>query len=602
MATRMLRRGLPRVPGGEPWPPADAAPPDAGAPDAASRLDTSGADTPDVGPFPAKEPTSGVSSPGLSHGETAATVAASSPSAAPSGVASSDRAGSGVVAGSDAAAEPRAAAEPATASDAGSVGGGIRRGLPRVPGGEPWPPAGIAARTSGADTPHVGPDAAPHPTSGVSAPEVSAAAAGSDTVTASDTATASASVPAGAASASPVTSAPAASTSPASAPAPGTPGIRRGLPRVPGGEPWPPAGVTPHVAHPAPVAEDAASTETATAESAPGTVVPVRDVSSPLSWTRTVWHGVAPRHVTAAPASDRRRPTWTQAIAALFAAAGLGVLAGAAVAFVRTLLSLPFMQDFLAAFPGEYAPAIAVEPGFAPWIGWQHFFNMFLMVLIIRSGLTIRREKRPTAFWTPRNNPKGKVSLTIWFHQALDVLWLVNGVIFVVLLFATGHWVRIVPTSWEVFPNALSAALQYVSFDWPHENGWNNYNSLQQLAYFATVFLAAPLAAVTGFRMSGLWPKNAEKLSKAYPIEWARAVHFPVMLYFVLFIITHVALVFLTGFLANLNHMFASSDAVTWTGFWVFVASVVVIAIGWVAARPLVIAPIAKLFGTVSGR
>jgi len=322
--------------------------------------------------------------------------------------------------------------------------------------------------------------------------------------------------------------------------------------------------------------------------------------SGPIPFRRTVWNGQAPRRAPVPPASAR--PSWTQVIAGLFAAAGLGVLAAAAVAFTRALLSVPFMQDFLAAFPGEYEPAIHVAPGFAPWIGWQHFFNLFLMVLILRSGLTIRREKRPTAFWTPRNNPKGKVSLTIWFHQALDILWLTNGVIFLVLLFVTGHWVRIVPTSWEVLPNALSAALQYVSFDWPTENGWSNYNSLQQLAYFATVFLAAPLAAVTGFRMSGLWPKKAEKLSKAYPIEWARKVHFPVMLYFVLFIIAHVALVFLTGMLRNLNHMFASSDAVSWTGFWVFVAALAVIAAGWAAARPLVLAPIAKLFGTVSGR
>jgi len=346
-----------------------------------------------------------------------------------------------------------------------------------------------------------------------------------------------------------------------------------------------------------------AQTAAQAAAQAPGTAL--ADVSAPLPWTRTVWNGTAPRRLPAPAASDTasaRRPTWTQGIAVLLGAAALGIVAGAAVAFVRTLLSLPAMQDFLVAFPGEYEPAIAVEPGFAPWVNWAHFFNVFLMVLIIRSGLRIRSEKRPTAFWTPRNNPKGKVSLTIWFHQALDVLWLVNGVIFVVLLVTTGHWARIVPTSWEVFPNALSAGLQYVSFDWPHENGWNNYNSLQQLAYFTTVFLAAPLAAVTGFRMSGMWPKKAERLSKAYPIEWARAVHFPVMLYFVAFIVVHVALVMLTGFLRNLNHMYASQDAVTWTGFWVFVASLVVIAGGWAAARPLVIAPIAKVFGTVSGR
>ena len=222
------------------------------------------------------------------------------------------------------------------------------------------------------------------------------------------------------------------------------------------------------------------------------------------------------------------------------------------------------MQDFLTTYPGEYPLPEGSQPGFPAWVQWQHFFNTFLIVLIIRTGLQVRTEKRPAVFWTPKwsKNGKGKISLALWFHQSLDVLWLVNGLLFIVLLFASGHWVRIVPTSWEVFPNALSAAIQYVSLDWPTENGWVNYNSLQQLAYFATVFIAAPLAVITGVRMSGFWPKNAKALNRAYPVEWARAVHFPVMLYFVAFIIVHVALVFATGALRNLNHMYGGSDVV----------------------------------------
>ncbi|MEU4014692.1 cytochrome b/b6 domain-containing protein [Microbacterium sp. NPDC028030] len=479
----------------------------------------------------------------------------------------------------------------------------MRRGLPRVPGGEPWPPVDAVA---GADAAVLS-EAAPAAATGAPVTAAAAPTTGATTETTAPTA------------AAPATAVRSTRTPTAQAAAVAS-GVRRGLPRVVGGEPWPPAGTAPAVRveqasaasdtvsatdaalAPAPTASESVGAESAAAATSVVAVPAVADLSAPLPSSRTVWNGRAPRRIATAPASDRRRPTWTQAIAVLFGAAALGVLAGAAIALVRTLLSFPFMQDFLAAFPGEYEPAIAVEPGFAPWIGWQHFFNMFLMVLIIRSGLQVRTEKRPTVFWTPRGNAKGKISLNLWFHQSLDILWLVNGVIFVVLLFVTGHWVRIVPTSWEVFPNALSAALQYVSFDWPHENGWNNYNSLQQLAYFVTVFIAAPLAAITGFRMSGLWPKRAERLSKAYPVEWARALHFPIMLYFVAFIIAHVALVMLTGFLRNLNHMFASQDAVTWTGFWVFIVSLVVIAIGWVAARPLVLAPIAKVFGKVSGR
>ena len=161
-----------------------------------------------------------------------------------------------------------------------------------------------------------------------------------------------------------------------------------------------------------------------------------------------------------------------------------------------------------------------------------------------------------------------------------------------------------------MFPNAFSAALQYVSLDWPTENGWVNYNSLQQLAYFATVFIAAPLAIATGVRMSGIWPKNAKTLNQVYPVEWARAVHFPVMLYFVAFIVVHVLLVFATGALRNLNHMYAAQGSVDPDAYADELGGVLVLRRlarsdhrGRVdRRRPLVLAPIARLFGNVSGR
>ena len=67
-----------------------------------------------------------------------------------------------------------------------------------------------------------------------------------------------------------------------------------------------------------------------------------------------------------------------------------------AVLFVRWLLSLEPLQDFLATYPGEYPLPEGAPVGMPPWLGWQHFFNVFLIVLIIRSGLQVRTEKRPT--------------------------------------------------------------------------------------------------------------------------------------------------------------------------------------------------------------
>ena len=378
--------------------------------------------------------------------------------------------------------------------------------------------------------------------------------------------------------------------------------VRRGLPRTPGGEAWPPAGFTAAVVteRREPAASPAPSLPQESAPVAPAVAAAPR-VSGGRPATKP-----EPK-----PEPKRYGPfTMKQWVGAgILVGFALLVLATMAVLFTRWLVSVPFMRDFLETYPGEYELPEGAPVGFPAWLNWQHFLNVFLMVLIIRSGLQVRFQKRPDAFWTPRWNKDRKISLTIWFHQSLDILWLVNGVIFVILLFASGQWMRIVPTSWEVFPNALSAVLQYVSLDWPTENGWVNYNSIQQLTYFLVVFVAAPLAAATGVRMSGIWPKNSPRLNALYPVEWARAVHFPTMIFFVLFIVVHVTLVFATGALRNLNHMYAaqgSTDptalAENWTGFWIFSASMLLIVGAWIAARPLVLAPIARLFGTVSSR
>lgn len=285
----------------------------------------------------------------------------------------------------------------------------------------------------------------------------------------------------------------------------------------------------------------------------------------------------------------------------LLAAAGLGgvvVLAVILVLGAQWVLGTSTGADFLESYPGQYAQPDA--PGGYPWwLNWAHFFNVFLMVLVIKTGIQIRTETRPQAYWTPKWNKKRKISLTIWLHQSLDLLWVLNGVIFVILLFTTGYWERVVPTSWEVFPNAVSAGLQYASLDWPTHGEWAHYNSLQELAYFTTIFLAAPLAILTGVRMSGLWPANNRALNKAFPVEAARAVHFPVMIYFLVFITTHVILVLATGALRNLNLIYTGQDATNWTGFWLFTLTLALITAAALATRALVIAPIASLFGRV---
>lgn len=286
--------------------------------------------------------------------------------------------------------------------------------------------------------------------------------------------------------------------------------------------------------------------------------------------------------------------------------AGLLVLVALVLA-AKWLRTIPEIQSFLMDFPGESHLPENAPVGIPTWLSWQHFLNSLFMLLIIRSGMQVRTEARPAAHWTRNNSglirTKGrpaKISLGLWFHLSMDALWVINGIVFYVLLVATGQWMRIVLTSWDVFPNALSAAIQYASLQWPTENGWINYNSLQLLAYFATVFIAAPLAIITGLRMSGAWPKDAARINRLYPVELARAVHFPVMLYFLGFIVVHVALVATTGVVRNLNHMYGGQDSDSWVGFWFFAGSMVIMIAAWVLARPLFLRPVAALTGSVT--
>lgn len=286
--------------------------------------------------------------------------------------------------------------------------------------------------------------------------------------------------------------------------------------------------------------------------------------------------------------------------------AGLTALAlivlGVIVVFTaRWLMSLDVVSRWIDKYPGEYAPSPSPDPGFPVWARWQHYVNFFFMLLIIRTGLLVRHQQKPPAVWQSKRGGK-KISIFLWLHTSLDILWLANGVVFVVLLFASGHWARLIPTSWKVFPNALSAALQYISFNWPAEHGWENYNSLQQIMYFLVIFVAAPLAVVSGVRMSEWWPKEAQTLNKVYPAPVARHIHYPTMVFFVFFVFVHVLLVFTTGFRENLNHMFAGNDSASWAGFLWFMGGLIIAVAGVMAARPLVLAPIASRFGQVSAR
>lgn len=270
------------------------------------------------------------------------------------------------------------------------------------------------------------------------------------------------------------------------------------------------------------------------------------------------------------------------------------------VLVARWLREVPAVAGFITDYPGTTELPETAPVGLPAWVGWQHFLNAFLLVFIVRSGWLIRTTQRPKGHWQPKKAARGKkpvrISLNLWLHLAADVLWVLNGLVFVVLIVVTGHWMRLVPMSWDVFPHALSVGIQYLSLDWPAHGSWVNYNALQVLSYFVTVFIAAPLALITGLRMSPVWPTSW----RFVPMSLARALHFPLMVYFVAFTVVHVTLVLATDAQGNLNHMFAARNDGSWLGLIYFGIALALMVAAWVLAKPVFTQPVAALTGKVT--
>lgn len=155
------------------------------------------------------------------------------------------------------------------------------------------------------------------------------------------------------------------------------------------------------------------------------------------------------------------------------------------VAICQQLRLYDWMKDFIDTYPGtstSYAPAM--DSGFPAWLRWQHLLNAIFMLFIIRAGLQILADhprlylnsssrpgsdwlrlrgpipadrmdqSNPERVWTAKDDsvalPKWlgipgirhSVGLARWWHFGFDLLWLVNGLVFVILLFVTNEWMR----------------------------------------------------------------------------------------------------------------------------------------------------------------
>ena len=216
------------------------------------------------------------------------------------------------------------------------------------------------------------------------------------------------------------------------------------------------------------------------------------------------------------------------------------------------------------------------------WLRVDHWLNLLFVTLIIRSGIEIlathpklywNDDSRPGSEWarfTRKVMPKNKLYDTLdeeedyspfislpghaqlglgrHWHFFAVIGWILVGLSYYVLLFATGQWHRYWPSSWSIFPEAWNDIVTYMTFNLPPLLPGEPLDAMQKLAYAGVVFVLAPFQILTGAAQSpaveARFPWYVQMWGGR---QWARSLHFVGLVAFVGFIVIHLSMVFFWG-------------------------------------------------------
>lgn len=233
---------------------------------------------------------------------------------------------------------------------------------------------------------------------------------------------------------------------------------------------------------------------------------------------------------------------------------------------------------------------------FPAWLRAAHWANALLIGFLIRAGIQIlaayprlyrddhctpgtewlkltRRRIPASGPWTALQQeehvpawlaqPGGNnLGIGRHWHFFAATFWILNGVVYVALLLLSGEWRRLAPTSWSIFPDAWHAAVTYLTFGQPSPPAGHIYDPLQQLTYFAVVFVLAPLLILTAAAQSPAIDAQFPWYPRLFGgRQRARSLHFLGLVAFVLFILGHTFLVAYTGLGDNLGDIVLGQHA-----------------------------------------
>jgi DMSO/TMAO reductase YedYZ molybdopterin-dependent catalytic subunit/thiosulfate reductase cytochrome b subunit len=274
------------------------------------------------------------------------------------------------------------------------------------------------------------------------------------------------------------------------------------------------------------------------------------------------------------------------------------------------------------------------------WLRIDHWLNLLFVTLVIRSGIEIL-STHPKLYWNEDSKPgtewarftrkvmptdklydtldeeeayhplvslPGRAQLGIGRHWHLFgvIGWILVGLSYYILLFATGQWHRYWPYSWSIFTDAFNDIVTYMTFNLPPLLPGEPLDAMQKLTYAGVVFVLAPFMIATGAAQSPAIEARFPWYVRLWGgRQWARSLHFLGLVAFLLFIVIHLSMVFFWGwgrltaamiFGSVRNTGWATALSLTIVGA---VIAVHVAATVWSLRRP---ASVARVLGAVVTR
>ncbi len=265
------------------------------------------------------------------------------------------------------------------------------------------------------------------------------------------------------------------------------------------------------------------------------------------------------------------------------------------------------------------------ELDFPAWIRITHLINIIFISFLIRSGMEIlathpklywREDSKPGTEWarfTRKTMPKDKLYDTLdeeesyssvismpghsqlglgrHWHFISVIGWILCGLVYIGLLFATGEWRRFWPYSWEIFPRAVEDMITYLQFQLPPLLPGQPYNALQMLTYGSVVFILAPFQILTGAAQSPALEARFPWFVRMFGgRQWARSLHFFGLVAFLVFTVIHVFMVVVHGFGKEMAKMIFGAEVYPVTAAWITVAALLALVILHIAATKYTLA------------